>query len=52
MKLFDANENKGKDAFSFRFFFFCHKKEVRSQLKPHIITDNQWRLTESEKHCW
>lgn len=51
MKLFDANENKGKDAFSFRFFFIT-KKEVRSQLKPHIITDNQWRLTESEKHCW
>lgn len=52
MKLFDANENKGKDAFSFSFFFFCHKKEVRSQLKPPIITDNQWHLTESEKHCW
>jgi len=52
MELFDANENKGKDAFSFRFFFFITKKEVHGQLKPHIITDNQWRLTESEKHCW
>lgn len=43
MRPFQANEYEGKTSFNFWtfFFFFQSQKEVYSQPKTHIITDNQ-----------